>query len=940
MRHVTIGLVLIALLLVGAYAFYGDPGFVRGQSSAGSKTGTAPNPQLEQQTLFSGLWRVDGGFVSTIQIKNSLIVGPAVVTPVLYMADGTPYELPPVRLATAGIAAVNVNQALAQAPPHISAHVSQYGSAALRYTGLSMSVLASMEILDPSRSLIFGYPFDTPMAMETENQTLEGLWWKHDPGVGGFVSFANVTDRSKEITLQVIGAEGSTLAPESLTLGAHVTQVLDLDRLISTLPPLEGEVGGMRVTYTGKFDDVMIGGGLENDREGYSAGLPFWSSDPMSAPEKITIANVGLMLGEPDPAAGFPGGTFFTPYLVLRNTTSRPIEVRPTLYTIGRARGLPLPRQHLKPFQSEQVDVKAILEPLGLARMSGSANLTLSYTGRAGDLGVAAGSIDQTASYVFGVLSQQVMQTQSKEVPYWTVANGFDTMFALWNPTDEAQDIVAIFYYGDGSGQYKLPLHLEAEGSAMIDMAQLVANGRPDADGNLFPTTVRAGSVVFQSRKGFAAPMNLSINAATFNAELGTCLQHCICCTGISSLSVTPNPCDMVVGASMSATATEKYNNGTTSNVTSSMNWSSNNTAVCTVQTKGSTSPGLVHGVSAGSATISASGSFTRPGQVCGVGTLTWVTIIVAATATANVAYLTCGAATRGSSLTCQINNLPTGATISNWKFTDGTNTVTTSSTGSSWSGTAVQSGTVSVTVASGGQSPSLSSAWTVNARSGWAFTAVSANKVPNGSAVCLDPATVVTLASPPPAPSGGSNETVLGYSCLTVEYGFTAATVSGGPNDQYKYVASVSATNPSKNIATTFNWLRIPDLDGTMSTFYVSQCGNYNATSNPNGFISGANLAAQVQRHEAGGAVSHWAEYKTAQDNPSNNLGAGAEPLIGTPSTTMNTFSQATVPNTLNAGVNAITSATSSESIPGVNYDALGNFLGYVNYAPYHSCQ
>jgi hypothetical protein len=44
-------------------------------------------------SLYCGLWRVDNGFVSKIHIKNALIVGPLVVMPVLYMADGTQYEL-------------------------------------------------------------------------------------------------------------------------------------------------------------------------------------------------------------------------------------------------------------------------------------------------------------------------------------------------------------------------------------------------------------------------------------------------------------------------------------------------------------------------------------------------------------------------------------------------------------------------------------------------------------------------------------------------------------------------------------------------------------------------------------------------------------------------------------------------------------------------------
>src|SRR5437867_7822387 len=84
-------------------------------------------------TLYCGLWRTDGGFVSTIRIKNSLVVAPLEVSPTLYMEDGTAYPLPPVNLAIAGVATVNVNQALSLAPPSIARHLSKYGSVGLVY---------------------------------------------------------------------------------------------------------------------------------------------------------------------------------------------------------------------------------------------------------------------------------------------------------------------------------------------------------------------------------------------------------------------------------------------------------------------------------------------------------------------------------------------------------------------------------------------------------------------------------------------------------------------------------------------------------------------------------------------------------------------------------------------------------------------------------------
>ena len=77
-----------------------------------------------------------------------------------------------------------------------------------------------------------------------------------------------------------------------------------------------------------------------------------------------------------------------------------------------------------------------------------------------GDLVLASGSVDQTGTYVFEVEPQGVASSRSKYANYWGVANGNDTMYSLWNPSDTAEDIVATFYYGDGSGKYTLPVHL------------------------------------------------------------------------------------------------------------------------------------------------------------------------------------------------------------------------------------------------------------------------------------------------------------------------------------------------------------------------------------------------------------------------------------------------------------------------------------------------
>ena len=96
-------------------------------------------------------------------------------------------------------------------------------------------------------------------------------------------------------------------------------------------------------------------------------------------------------------------------------------------------------------------------------------------------------SVDQTGNYTMPFPVQSLDETLSELSPFWTVADGWDTMYMLWNWTDEAEDIVVTFYYSDGSGHLKLPVHLEAQGSATIDMAKVIAAGQPDAERDVVP---------------------------------------------------------------------------------------------------------------------------------------------------------------------------------------------------------------------------------------------------------------------------------------------------------------------------------------------------------------------------------------------------------------------------------------------------------------------
>jgi hypothetical protein len=320
--------------------------------------------------------------------------------------------------------------------------------------------------------------------------------------------------------------------------------MLDLDSLVGGLSGVENQAGGLRLQYNGNMGEMIASGGLLNEREGYSANIPFWSHDlGPSPPAPITYASAGLMIGQPDPMMGFPGSTHFTPYAVLRNTTAGPLSVRATLnYTSGnKPISLSLPNQQLSPYETRQLKFKSILGTLGLEDLSGNINLSFSFAGHAGDLVVATGSVDQTGNYVFAVDPHGEGQSFSKIASYWSVANGFDTMYSLLNPTNSAQDFIVTFYYGDGSGQYKLPVHLDAQASTMIDMAMLIAMREPDPQGNVIPPNVLEGSAVFASAKGERQWMTLVLAGGLFNPRTATCGTVCTSCCGYSTVTVTPS---------------------------------------------------------------------------------------------------------------------------------------------------------------------------------------------------------------------------------------------------------------------------------------------------------------------------------------------------------------------------------------------------------------
>ena len=550
----------------------------------GMSGGTAK--AMSTYSQFCGLWRTDGGFISTIHVKNSLITAPLLVTPSLFTPDGSQLTLPAVIIPAGGESDINVNRALAAILPPGAAPT--HGSAELSYMWSSPGhVVASMQMLDIGRSLSFSAAFQPPHLYQPVGvgapipdpgpapHRIETLWWRHDPGVHEMLSLANTSGQDLAVGYQITGSSGAPLPAQSVALGPHQSQLLDLSGQIAQIPGYLASSGGITITYQGIMGQLLVAGLLENDAEGYSDHMAYGFHDGEDAPATYRYAAAGLMVGMPDPALGFRPSLRFQPYLVLRNAGAAPLDVHVTVcwqpegsqdgtasVPADSSNRYALPPLRFAPGGSTQVNLPSVLSAAGLAGFDGAVNLMVSFTGHEGDLILAAGSVDLSGSFVFPTLPEPVRRSFGKRESYWATGGGYDTMITLWNTGATAEDILVRLRYADGSGRYTLPVHLAPMASETVDLWQLIASGRADQKGRQFQMTEQTGSMSFESADSHTTWLHLNAEVAVYSPTNGTCSCYCDPCCAYDNFGLSPATLLLDVNGKLSIQPFGCYCNG------------------------------------------------------------------------------------------------------------------------------------------------------------------------------------------------------------------------------------------------------------------------------------------------------------------------------------------------------------------------------------------
>jgi hypothetical protein len=569
------------------------------------------------RSMVGGLWITDANFKSAIYLRNIVETDSVTVTPTLHLSNGAKYVLPNVTVDPAGIRIISINDELQK--KGISSFATLSGYVEIEYRWPWDPFCATIRNIDTAHSLIFTYSLrpTLPLPLHILNftppvptNTLEGMWWKQEQNVTGFVTVANLSTQPAEATIEVTDRESRPIRQHKVIVSPNGMKFVRLPELLTI-----GSVqGGVRVTSNETMDKLVVNGGLEDPAIGYSATLPF-ASEPVkqSDPEQLTIAELGLMVGAADAMMLFPAGTTFTPYSLVRNVSDGPVSATPTLWWMeaGKPHSVRLPAINLAPYETQSVDVPSMLMHLGPKNFNGSFNIVFETQARRGAVLMASGSVDQTGTYVFEVVPRGVTEGASKSLQQWSTGNGDDTMVTLWNPADEAQDFKFTLFF-DG-GHYALPLHVGPRETRGFNVSEIIQNQVPDEEGNLLPASVRQGTAKLAGSQAENEHILVAIDSGIYNVRKATCTNNCQTCNGYSAAVVVDDPYVVPVSANHQLNFNGTWGTGGQYNLNSQSNWSTNNASAATVGT------GLVHGVSPGSATMSAFTS-TQPiqaGYVC-----------------------------------------------------------------------------------------------------------------------------------------------------------------------------------------------------------------------------------------------------------------------------------------------------------------------------------
>jgi hypothetical protein len=112
---------------------------------------------------------IGANFKASLYLTNGLKTDPLTVTPILYLSNGVPYALSPLKLEPSGTAIVDINQELAN--QGVAPYATLSGYAEVQYQWASAVLCAGVWNVDAVHSLIFtSGQWAPPLQLRSQSQ--------------------------------------------------------------------------------------------------------------------------------------------------------------------------------------------------------------------------------------------------------------------------------------------------------------------------------------------------------------------------------------------------------------------------------------------------------------------------------------------------------------------------------------------------------------------------------------------------------------------------------------------------------------------------------------------------------------------------------------------------------------------------------------------------
>ncbi len=460
--------------------------------------------------------------------------------------------------------------------------------------------------------------FDSEMGMGNQllPNELHSLWWGIGAGRDAVFTVSNASDlpAQADVFLDFAGGRHPRAA---LDFRPRETKVLSITRLLSDLnaSPSQAPEGGFSIIPRGT-NRLLAQGHISDPTAGFSTTLHFLRPEV----QRVSALHAsGVPIGTPARESPFAGAGTFIPHVVVRNLIPLQQIVTITLeYPRRKGTGqIALAPIYLQGNQTSDISLESIfgLLPLPLPHCS----IRIQYSGMPGSLTAEVSSVEAQGDLVVDSrLANEGDGGAGSGANPWHLNHETSSVLFLTNMGDKVArigfDVVTL------KGHYYLSkLKLDPHETRAIDLGRLRDAQSPDFMGNTIPLGATDGALLWERLDDVPVSGRLVVMQRGRGIATNFDCSPCNCPSSYVQLDIAPYGTDcsapgittlnVVANFTLQLTACAKYHvpcttNYTYSEVTGSASWSSSNTAAATVDN--SSRKGLVTGISAGSASITA----------------------------------------------------------------------------------------------------------------------------------------------------------------------------------------------------------------------------------------------------------------------------------------------------------------------------------------------